>query len=370
MALLIETLEEVGVSEPQYPGFDFSDGDATSSAGRGRSSPNTPVQTVQKALSAAAEFSQNANARPVDRFSSWGATDLDTVGAILAVELTPAAVRCMLVALRDKSEHTQQAAAGMLGLCASISPANKGVIFVERAVEMLVARLLSAEESPKVQAAGALLQLCKFPSRVDPDEDASSPEKAKGRWGRSAASAPEPSAASASVHPEDGPPPPLDAGSARLADEHVAAAAGAAEELIRWLVHSGKGSPSVVALLEQLCYDIFHLHLATEQGQVTVKASKMDRLALQVLRKRGPKLEPLVEGIRRCSEEELEVMRNGVAVLCSESHAEIIAAGADRCPSRHLPTRPSVRLALGPALEARGRRCSCHFCCCFPRLCS
>jgi hypothetical protein len=342
VALLIETLEEVGVSNPHYPGLDFADGDGVVSAtDRGRPHSTNPVQTVQKALSAAAEFSQNASSRPVDRFSSWGATDLDTVGAVLAVKLTPAAVRCMLVALRDKSEHTQQAAAGMLGLCASISAANKGIIFVERAVEVLV----------------ALLQLCKFTSRAELDVASATPEKPKGRWGRSAAPSPAASTSASapavpctsSSYPEDGPPPPLDEASARLADEHVAAAAGAAEELIRWLVHSGKGSPSTVALLEQLCYDIFHLHLATESGEATVEATKMDRFALQALRKRGPKLEPLVEGIRSCSEEELEVLRNGVAVLCTESHAELIAAGAGALVSLPPAQVGDGRLTLPPA---------------------
>lgn len=54
----------------------------------------------------------------------------------------------------------------------------------------------------------------------------------------------------------------------------------------------------------------------------------VDRLALQVLRKRGPKIDPLVEGIRSGGEEELHVLRNGVAVLCAESHGEIMAGGA------------------------------------------
>lgn len=87
-------------------------------------------------------------------------------------------------------------------------------------------------------------------------------------------------------------------------------------------------APPPAALLEQLCYDIFHLHLSTEEGQRTVQAAGVDRLALQVLRKRGPKLDPLVEGLRTAAEDELHVLSNGVAVLCTESHSEIIAAGA------------------------------------------
>lgn len=54
----------------------------------------------------------------------------------------------------------------------------------------------------------------------------------------------------------------------------------------------------------------------------------MDRLALLVLRKRGPKLEPLVQGIQSGDGEELHLLRSGVAVLSTESHREIIAAGA------------------------------------------
>ena len=140
VALLIETLEDSGVT----------DGIA------GAAAPAEDADAEAAAVSPAAVA------------AAFKSAALATGDGGAAVALTPAAVRSILTCLRDSNIHTQQAAAGMLGLCASLTDANKAVMLLERCVEPLVELMASPSEESRVKAAAALLSLTRLSRRAAP----------------------------------------------------------------------------------------------------------------------------------------------------------------------------------------------------------
>ena len=86
------------------------------------------------------------------------------------------------------------------------------------------------------------------------------------------------------------------AAAAAFAVENFSRAVVSIEDLIRWLVHVKAPDRVLGALLEQLLYDAFHIHLSTPTGRALLaKLSPVAGDALLVLRKRRPRLDPLVD---------------------------------------------------------------------------
>ena len=167
VVLLIETLEDSGVTD----GISLSTPTASGEAKDASDASATLTSAAKPTPSSAADPPPAPTSTP---FSIAAAAD-GAGGAFASVALTPAAVRSILSCLRDTSPHTQQAAAGMLALCASLSDANKAVMLLERCVEPLVELLRSPAEESRVKAAAALLSLTRL-SRPPPSAVSRQPQ--------------------------------------------------------------------------------------------------------------------------------------------------------------------------------------------------